>query len=359
MRFRTMTLGGALLALGGCRAEETSAPAGQARLTVEAAPSPPAPAAPARPAGDEARAAAIRARYTKYEYRVPMRDGVRLFTAVYVPNDANERRRYPLLMSRTPYSVGPYGAARYAAALATTEAYEKEGFIFVLQDVRGAHMSEGEFLNVRPHRDAKKGAEVDESSDTYDTIAWLLKNVPFHNGKVGQYGISYPGFYASAGAIDSHPALKAVSPQAPIADWWRGDDMHRHGALNLQMAFAFFTGFGRPRPKPTDEREWKPFEYGTPDAYQFFLEAGPVAELEPKHLKGDVPFWKDIAAHPDYDAFWKERNLLPHLKNIKAAVLVVGGWFDTEDLYGPLRTYAAIEKQNPGISNSLLMGPWI
>ncbi len=361
MRFRRVTPGTLALALAACRSDET-APPGSARLVVEGpAPVPASQGAPAAPGGggEGARAGALRSRYAKFEYRVPMRDGAHLFTAVYVPNDAGDRRRYPILMTRTPYSVGPYGAARYAATIGPTEAYEKEGFIFVFQDVRGAHMSEGEFVNVRPHRPAKHGpADVDESSDTHDTIGWLLKNVPFHNGRVGQLGISYPGFYASAGAIDSHPALKAVSPQAPIADWWRGDDMHRHGAFNLQMAFSFFTGFGRPRPKPTDDRAWKPFEYGTPDAYQFYLDAGAPAEIESKLLKGDVPFWKDMIAHPDYDAFWKERNLLPHLRNIKAAVLVVGGWLDTEDLYGPLATYRAIEAQNRGASNSIVMGPW-
>ncbi|HEU4404743.1 MAG TPA: CocE/NonD family hydrolase [Polyangiaceae bacterium] len=360
MRVRRVTLGGALLALAACRGDDETATPATPRLVLEA----PAPAAAPAPAGathaaPDAREGAIRARYTKYEYRVPVRDGARLFTAVYVPNDASEKRRYPLLMARTPYSVGPYGAGRYPAALGANAAYEKEGFIFVFQDVRGAYMSEGQFVNVRPHRPGKRApAEVDESSDTHDTIAWLLKNVPFHNGRVGLWGISYPGFYASAGAIDSHPALKAVSPQAPIADWWRGDDMHRHGAFNLQLAFGFFSGFGRPRPKPTDARAWKPFEYGTPDAYQFYLDLGSAAEAEAKHFKGDVAFWKDLVAHPDYDAFWKERNLLPHLRNVKAAVLVVGGWFDTEDLYGPLATYRAIEAQNQGAKNAIVMGPW-
>ncbi|WNG19381.1 CocE/NonD family hydrolase [Cystobacter fuscus] len=312
----------------------------------------------ASPSVDE-RAAYLRANYSKFEYRVPVRDGTKLFTSVYVPNDASPSKRYPVLLVRTPYSVAPYGTDRYPARLGPTAAYEKEGFIFVFQDVRGQHMSEGTFVNMRPHLAAKKGPkDTDESTDTYDTIEWLVKNVPGNNGRVGQWGISYPGYYTSAGAIDSHPALKAISPQAPIADWF-WDDMHRHGAFNLVLAFNFFSGFGLPRPQPTDSEEWKRFEHGTPDAYQFFLELGPLGNADTRYFKGDVAFWKDLAAHPNYDAFWQSRNLLPHLKNIKAAVLVVGGWFDTEDLYGPLRTYAAIEKQNPGISNSLLMGPWI
>ncbi|MGE4070480.1 MAG: CocE/NonD family hydrolase [Lysobacterales bacterium] len=303
------------------------------------------------------RAQAIRAGYTKYEYRIPMRDGVRLFTAAYVPNDASKTRTYPLLMVRTPYSVAPYGLDRYKAALGPTEAYEKEGFIFVFQDVRGQHMSEGEFVNMRPHRPDKRGTEIDESSDSYDTIEWLLKHVAHHNGKVGQWGISYPGFYASMAAIDSHPALKAVSPQAPIADWWRGDDMHRHGAFNLQLSYAFFSGFGKPRPAPTDKESWDRFDFGTPDGYQYFLDLGSLANV-PSRFKEPIAFWSDIVAHPDYDDFWKARSILPHLKNVGAATLVVGGWYDTEDLYGPLQTYAAIERGNPKSRNMLVMGPW-
>ncbi|WP_375745031.1 CocE/NonD family hydrolase [Corallococcus interemptor] len=317
-----------------------------------------APAAPPRPPAspEDERAAYVRSHFTKYEVRIPMRDGVKLFTTFYVPNDASPQKRYPVLLTRTPYSVGPYGAGRYPKTL-SLPAFEKEGFIFAFQDVRGRYMSEGEFVNVRPHRDTKRGKEVDESSDTYDTLDWLVKRVPHNNGKVGMWGVSYPGFYTSAGAIDSHPALKAVSPQAPIADWF-WDDMHRHGALNLQLAFSFFSIFGKPRPAPTDDTDWKSFDFGTPDAYQFFLDLGPLSNANAKHFQGDIAFWNDLVAHPNYDAFWQARNLLPHLRNIKAAVMVVGGWYDTEDLYGPLRTYAAIEKQNPGIANTLVMGPW-
>ncbi|MBU8894716.1 X-Pro dipeptidyl-peptidase [Corallococcus sp. H22C18031201] len=316
------------------------------------------PPKPQRYGFSEERTEYIRSHYTKFEYRIPMRDGTHLFTSVYTPNDASPTRRYPILLTRTPYSVAPYGADRYKSALGNSSADEKEGFIFVFQDVRGRMMSEGTFVNVRPQVAGKRGAQdIDESTDTYDTIDWMVKRLPNNNGRVGMYGVSYPGFYTAAGAIDSHPALKAVSPQAPIADWF-WDDMHRHGAFNLVLAFDFFSAFGRPRPTPTASEEWTPFEHGTPDSYEFFLDLGPLSNADSKHFKGDVAFWKDITAHPNYDAFWQSRNLLPHLKNIKAAVLVVGGWFDTEDLYGPLHTYAAIEKQNPGIANTLVMGPW-
>ncbi|MCY1041664.1 CocE/NonD family hydrolase [Corallococcus sp. bb12-1] len=323
---------------------------GAAVAQTQPTPKPPSEQSP------EQRAAYLRSHYTKYEVRIPMRDGVKLFTSFYVPNDASPSKRYPVLLQRTPYSAAPYGVDRYPKSLATT-AFEQDGFIFAVQDVRGRFLSEGEFVDVRPHRASKRGKEVDESSDTYDTIDWLVKHVPDNNGRVGMWGISYPGFYASAGAIDSHPALKAVSPQAPIADWF-WDDMHRHGALNLQLTFTFFSAFGKPRPTLTDVEGWEGFDLGTPDAYQFFLDLGPVANAETKHFRGDIAFWKDLLAHPNYDAFWQARNLLPHLKNIKAAMLVVGGWYDAEDLYGPLRTYAAIEKQNPGITNTLVMGPW-
>lgn len=315
-------------------------------------------AKPQQPNPESERAEYIRSHYTKFEYRVPTRDGTKLFTSVYIPNDASPGKRYPILLVRTPYTVAPYGQDRYARRLGPTAEYEKQGFIFAFQDVRGRNMSEGEFINVRPHVAKKSGPkDIDESTDTYDTIGWLVKNVPGNNGRVGQWGISYPGFYASAGAIDSHPALKAVSPQAPIADWF-WDDMHRHGAFNLVLAFNFFSGFGKPRPQPIATEDWFRFDHGTPDGYQFFLDLGPLANADTRHFKGDIAFWKDIVAHPNYDAFWQARNLLPHLKNIKAAVMVVGGWYDTEDLYGPLRTYAAIEKQNPGITNTLVMGPW-
>jgi putative CocE/NonD family hydrolase len=309
----------------------------------------------AQAAEDESpwRTAYIRSHYTKTEQAVPMRDGVRLFTSIYAPNDG---RPHPILLVRTPYSVAPYGADRYKDRLGPTAAFEQAGFLFVFQDVRGRFLSEGEYVNMRPHITDKHGKETDESTDTYDTIAWLLEHVPGHNGKVGQWGISYPGFYTSAGAIDSHPALVAVSPQAPIADWF-WDDMHHNGAFTLPLAFNFFASFGVKREGPTTQR-MPTFDHRTPDGYQFFLELGPLANANARYFHGEIAFWSEMTAHPNYDSFWQARNILPHLKNIHAAVLVVGGLFDTEDLYGPLKTYQSIEKLNPKTDNRLVLGPW-
>ncbi|RMH23416.1 MAG: CocE/NonD family hydrolase [Acidobacteria bacterium] len=285
-----------------------------------------------------------------------MRDGVELFTAVYAPNEPGDAT-YPILMFRTPYSVRPYGADRYRDSLGPTPDFAREKFIFVYQDVRGRYMSQGHFVNMRPHRARKRGPQdVDESTDTYDTIEWLLANVPRHNGKVGQWGISYPGFYTAAGMIDSHPALKAASPQAPIADWF-WDDMHHHGAFVLPLAFTFFSSFGQPRPEPTTERAER-IDLDTVDGYRFYLELGPLQNVNERYFKGEIDFWNQFIAHPNYDDFWQSRNLLPHLKNVKAAVMVVGGWFDAEDLYGPLKIYRAVERNNPGTFNMLVMGPW-
>ena len=313
-------------------------------------------ALPSAVAGAEA-ADSVRARYTKYEYRIPMRDGVKLFTAVYVPKDAGASRRYPILLNRTPYSVAPYGSDAFPDNVGPSEAAAKEGFIFVYQDVRGRFMSEGQFVDVRPFNPAKGPKDVDESSDTWDTIDWLLKKLPWDNGKVGVWGISYPGFYAAMAAIDAHPALVAASPQAPIADWFVGDDFHHNGAFFLPHAFNFYTSFGKPRPEPTTK--WPPrFDHGTADGYEFFLRAGPLPNLDRKYLKGEVAFWKEVMAHESYDAFWQARNTRPHLKGIRPAVLTVGGWFDAEDLFGALETYRSIESQSPGIANRLVMGPW-
>ncbi|MGH9970389.1 MAG: CocE/NonD family hydrolase, partial [Pyrinomonadaceae bacterium] len=231
-------------------------------------------------------------------------------------------------------------------------------YIFVYQDVRGRLMSEGEYENVRPHKPKKSGpGDIDESTDTFDTIEWLVKNVPNNNGRVGMWGISYPGFYVSMGIIDAHPALKAASPRAPIADWFIGDDFHHNGTFFLPHGFNFFSSFGRPRPKPTPDFPAR-FSHGTPDGYRFFLDLGPLANADKKYLKGQVSFWNDMMGHPNYDEFWQARNVRPHLKNIKPAVMTVGGWFDAEDLFGALNTYQSIEKANPGIHNTLVMGPW-
>ncbi len=299
---------------------------------------------------------AVKARYTKYEYRIPMRDGARLFTAVYVPKDASQR--YPIMLSRTPYNVQPYGEDAYKDNLGPSALFGNEGYIVAYQDVRGRWMSEGEFVNMRPHRPHKQGSrDIDESTDTYDTIDWLIKNIPNHNGRVGMWGISYPGFYTAAGMIDAHPALKAASPQAPVTDWFTGDDWHHNGAFFLPHAFNFLAFFGHPRPQPTKEQDER-FKYGTPDGYAFFLRMGPLSNANRLYFKDDVPFWNEIMQHGTYDAFWQERNLRQHLKNIKPAVMTVGGWFDAENLFGALETYKKTEAASPGATNVLVMGPW-
>ncbi len=298
----------------------------------------------------------LREHYTKFEYLVPMRDGVRLCTIIYAPKDNTQT--YPILLTRTPYGVRPYGEDRYPDPGGVMKHYAREKFIFVSQDVRGRNASEGVFVHVRPQKDTKTGpSDVDESTDAYDTIDWLVKHIPGNNGNVGMTGISYPGFYAAAGMIDSHPALKCVSPQAPIADWFIGDDFHHNGTFYLPHAFGFLSGFGQKLEEPTREQP-KPFDYRTSDGYEFFLKAGPLANLDKLHFKGKIEFWSEMMEHGVYDEFWRSRNLLPHLKNIKAAVLTVGGWFDAEDLYGALHVNREVGRNNPTVTNILVMGPW-
>lgn len=293
--------------------------------------------------------------YEKFEYMIPMRDGVKLFTSVYIPTDKSEK--YPILMNRSPYSVAPYGEGK-KSPLHPCRLYVEEKFIFVYQDVRGCFMSEGKFINMRPQLnkyESKK--DVDESTDTWDTVDWLIKNIPKNNGNVGIWGVSYPGFYAAVASINAHPALKAISPQAPIADWFF-DDFHHHGAFFLPHSFGFLAIFGQARTTPSTS--WgKRFKYNTPDGYQFYLEeVGPLSNVNKKYFKNKIDFWNKITEHPNYDDFWQKRNLLPHLKDIKPAILVVGGWFDAEDLYGPLNIYQKIEASSPGAQNFLVMGPW-
>jgi putative CocE/NonD family hydrolase len=301
----------------------------------------------------------VRSHYTKYEHSIPMRDGVKLFTSVYVPKDTAQK--FPIMLDRTPYSVAPYGIDNYRAQLGPSEKFGKDGFIFVYQDVRGKNMSEGEFVDMRPHNPNKRGPkDIDESSDTYDTVDWLVKNVTGNNGRVGIWGISYPGFYTSAGIIDAHPAVKAASPQAPITDWFIGDDFHHNGALYLPHAYRFFSGFGKPRQGPSrpEGPPGPPNLTGLPDAYDFFLKLGPLANANEKYFKNNISFWNDMMKHGTYDEFWQARDLRPHLKNIQPAVMTVGGWFDAEDLFGALNTYQRIEANSPGAFNTLVMGPW-
>ena len=299
----------------------------------------------------------VKSHYTKYEYRIAMRDGVRLFTSVYVPKDASQS--YPILMDRTPYNVGPYGEDQYKKTLGPSDEFEKAGYIFVYQDVRGRYMSEGQFIEMRPHIDAKKSPQdVDDSTDTFDTIEFLLKHVAGNNGKVGIWGISYPGFYTSASMIDSHPALKAASPQAPMTDLFLGDDAYHGGAFMLAANFGFYAAF-RPAKEPSPPRPSVPFNYGTPDGYEFYLQAGSLSNLNRRYLNDENWLFNDQVKHTTYDEYWKARNLAPHMKNIRCAVLTVGGWFDAEDLSGPFKTFQAVGQYNPGTPVSLVVGPWV
>lgn len=298
----------------------------------------------------------IRENYVKQEHMIPMRDGVKLYTAVFVPKSTVQK--WPILIKRTPYSCAPYGPDRMPGSLGPSEHFVRAGYIFVNQDVRGRFLSEGQFEQVRPHLTEKKSAaDIDESTDAWDTIEWLTKNIEGHNGKVGMAGISYPGFYASAGMIDAHPALAAVSPQAPVGDWYFDDFLH-HGAFFLAHAFRWLNNNAQERRGPTTER---PAANTIPsiDGYQMFLDAGTISGINQRFLKDSVPFWNDMMAHPNRDEFWQRRAILPHLKNTAPAVMVVTGWFDAEDLYGSFKTYQSVERLNPAVNNVLVVGPWV
>jgi uncharacterized protein len=300
----------------------------------------------------------IRAHYTKIERYIPMRDGVKLFTSIYVPKDQSQK--YPFLINRTPYTVAPYGETNYKATLGPDPLFIKEGYIFVYQDVRGKWMSEGTYEDIRPHINKKKGKQqIDESSDTYDTIDWLLKNVGNNNGKAGIYGISYPGFYSTAALPGAHPALKAASPQAPVTDWFRGDDFHHNGAFFLTDAFSFYSSFGVPRPKPvTPDQAINKVPFTMNDNYGFFMKIGALKHVKERYFGDSIKFWNDLTSHGTLDTFWQAREIAPHLTDIKPAVMVVGGFFDAEDTYGALHTYKAIENQDQKANNRLVMGPW-
>lgn len=306
--------------------------------------------------GQEIDSAWFRNHYEKIEVNIPMRDGVKLFTSIYAPKDLSEK--HPILITRTPYSCAPYGADNYRAYYTTYyKEYLKEGYILVTQDVRGRWMSEGTFVDVRPYIENKKGTAIDEASDTYDAIDWLVKNVKGNNAKVGVFGISYPGFYSTMASLSKHPALVAVSPQAPVTDWFLGDDFHHNGAFMLQDGFAFYSGFGQPRPKPTTVGP-TPFKFRTDDNYDFYLQTGALSNFS--KLMGDsIAFWKDLMAHPNYDQWWQARNVRNHVANILPSTntLVVGGLFDAEDCFGAWSTYKAIESKAKN-NNKIVMGPW-
>jgi len=287
-----------------------------------------------------------------------MRDGVKLHTTVYAPKRSNEK--FPFLLVRTPYGTGPYGPDNYRAYLGPSPhspEWEEEGFLFVYQDVRGKFQSEGEFTVMRPHRWGKKGTETDESSDTYDTIEWLLKNLPNHNGRAGQIGTSYPGFQTVMGMIEAHPALRASSPQASPSDMFIGDDFHHNGAFRLAYTFGWLSANARLRSGPSQKDSYQ-FDAGTPDGYRFFLELGPLSNVNRKYFHGQVPEWNAYMEHADYDEFWQKQNVLQYLKNITHPVLNVAGWFDAEDYYGPMTIYEAIERSTPHNRSILVVGPF-
>jgi putative CocE/NonD family hydrolase len=300
----------------------------------------------------------VRAHYAKTEPMIAMRDGVKLHTVVFTPRDA--ARTYPIMLIRTPYGV-PTGPDNFPRRLGPSDLYAPAGYIVAYQDVRGKGGSEGDYVNVRPQlRPGHGPRNIDESTDTYDTIDWLIHNVPHNNGRVGMWGISYPGFYAAAGAINAHQALKAVSPQAPIADWFLGDDDHHNGAFLLMDNFAWdFDGpFDYPRNAADDQLPPRGQRYDVDDAYRFYLNLGPLKNANARYFKSKVPFWNDLIAHSNYDQFWQERSLLPYFRNIKPAMLIVGGWFDAEDFYGPLHIYKEIARASAATANYLVIGPW-
>src|SRR6266404_1914231 len=302
----------------------------------------------------------VRTRYTKYEFRIPMRDGAHLFTAVYVPKDAAAGKTYPFLIQRTPYSSGPFGADNYRKHLGPAAVFEKDGFIFVYQDVRGRFMSEGTFIEMTPHKDVKKSAkDVDESTDAYDTIDWLVKNVAGNNGKAGLYGISYPGFFVSASMIDSHPALKACSPQAPVTDLYMGDDAYHNGAFMLEANFGFYVYFKPRAGLEFPKNDWGSFNYGTNDGYDFYLAMGLLSNAKDLYLKDTNSLWDDQVRHPNYDEYWKVRNISTHMKNVHCAVMVVGGLFDAEDLQGPYKIFHSVAAMSPGTPDHIVEGPWV
>ena len=299
----------------------------------------------------------LRDAYDKTEDMVTMRDGVKLYTIVYTPKDRS--RTYPILLFRTPYSIGPYELSEYRNPLGPTTEFDREGYIFAFQDVRGQFRSEGEFEVIRPLASEPKGPmDTDESTDNYDAIEWLLANVENHNGRVGQWGISYAGWQTLMGMIDRHPALVASSPQASPSDMFIGDDWHHNGAFRIMYAFSWLSGNARRRDAPTDTRGDR-FNYGTSSGYDFFLEAGSAANINDLYFHDEVPAWNDFMEHPNYDDYWQRQNALRFLDGIDHPILNVAGWFDTEDFYGPMSIYRTIEAENPGIENTLVVGPWL
>jgi hypothetical protein len=292
----------------------------------------------------------VKATYAKQEVMVPMRDGTKLFTIVYSPRDTSQR--YPFLLTRTAYSIAPYGPDNYRAVVGPSEEFTREGYIFVYQDARGRFKSEGTFIH---HLPFDRSGRPNESTDTYDTIEWLLKNVPNNNGRVGQWGISWDGWETSMGMIDAHPALRASSPQAPPQDQFFGDDYHSGGAYQLSYGFAWMSSNARARSAPTEQRTER-FDYGTPDGYRFFLDLGAAANAV-KYFGDTVPTWNDHMQHGTYDQYWQSRNVPKDLGGVHHPVLIVAGWFDAEDFYGPFRMHRVLKQTNAD-KTVLVVGPW-
>ncbi|TCI92691.1 CocE/NonD family hydrolase [Tenacibaculum sp. M341] len=310
----------------------------------------------------------VKDNYTKKEVKIAMRDGVKLHATIYTPKDTT--KTYPILLQRTPYSCKPYGEGEFKEKIGPNIHLMKEGNIIVYEDVRGRWMSEGVYDNMRAYIPNKKENEADETTDTYDTIDWLVKNVKHSNGKVGTWGISYPGHYTTVSTIDAHPALKAASPQACIGDFFF-DDFHHNGAFLLSY-FRAVSLFGTYKDQPTDSAWYSFPDMQTEDQYQFFLDKGPLKNLNSyfQYEKLDTKvvdnnriddfFWKEIVEHPNYDSTWQSKGIIQHLNKVPSTVatMIVGGWFDAEDLYGPLETYKGIEKHQPNNYNTMVFGPW-
>ncbi len=285
---------------------------------------------------------------TATEAMIPMRDGVRLYTQIYTPAPAAEK--LPLLFLRTPYGTGALSPQRIAAALPELMA---DGYIVVSQDIRGRFKSEGQFVMLRQPRDPKDKQAIDESTDTYDTIEWLLKNTPNHNGRVGMAGTSYGAWLTVMGALDPHPALQAAVPQASPADMWIGDDFHHNGAFRLSYGFEYAYMMESSKEMTSVSSVIDRF-----DAYEWYLDLGPLSNVDAKYLHHRLPTWNDFVNHPDYDAFWKRQGFAPWLNRVTVPTLNVAGWWDQEDFYGPVKIYELLERHDKANQNFLVVGPW-
>lgn len=286
--------------------------------------------------------------FIRTEAMIPMRDGVHLHTRVYTPTGAAEK--LPILLLRTPYGIGDLSSAQLAAALPELTA---DGYVIVQQDIRGRFKSEGEFVMLRQPRDPKDKKAIDEGTDTYDTIEWLLKNVSNHNGRVGMAGTSYGAWLSVMGMLDPHPALKAIVPQASPADMWIGDDFHHNGAFRLSYGLEY--AYMMESSKEIADVSKLIDRY---DAYEWYLDLGPLASVNAKYFRDKIPTWRDFVNHPDYDAFWQRQGFAPWLNRVTVPTLNVAGWWDQEDFYGPIKIYELLERHDTKKQNFLVIGPW-